>query len=115
MKNDIQDKQYIALELTKIAYPPILQSYGTSVQDIYKSYEYFLKQTMEITDSIETVSSLKNEINKLRIENERFKADNQAIVKRLCEDIMSVLVAAKGDMEPYVYSSISNIIKSKIQ
>lgn len=115
MKNDIQDKQYIALELTKIAYPPILQSYGTSVQDIYKSYEYFLKQTMEITDDIETISSLKNEINKLRIENERFNADNQVVVKRLCEDIMNVLVGAKGDMEPYVYSSISNIIKAKIQ
>lgn len=115
MQNEIQDKQYIALELTKVAYPPILQSYGTSVQDIYKSYEYFLKQTMEIADSIETVSSLKNEIAKLQKENERFKADNQAIVKRLCEDIMNVLVVAKGDMEPYVYSSISNIIKSKIQ
>lgn len=115
MKNDIQDKQYIALELTKIAYPPILQSYGTSVQDIYKSYEYFLKQTMEITNDIETVSSLKNEIKRLQKENERFRDDNQVVVKRLCEDIMNVLVAAKGDMEPYVYGSITNIIKSKVQ
>lgn len=115
MSNDTQDKQYIALELTKIAYPPILQTYGTNIEDIYKSYEYFLKQTTEITDEIDTIASLKNEVERLRKENERFKDDNQVIVKRLCEDIMNVLVGAKGDMEPYVYSSISNIIKSKIQ
>lgn len=115
MKSDIQDKQYLALELTRISYPPTLETSGVELEEIYKAYEYFLLQLTEITDEIETITSLKAEVERLRKENERFKADNQAVVKGFCEDIMFVLTGAKGDMEPYVYSSIVNIIKSKIQ
>ena len=115
MRNETQDKQYLALELTKIKYPANTPAVCYTNEDIINTYQYFLKQTMEITDSIETVTTLKNEIDKLQKENERFKADNQVAIKRLCEDIMNVLVGAKGDMEPYVYSLISNIIKAKIQ
>jgi len=114
MNNELQDKQYLALELTKIAYPPILETYGTACDKIYKSYEYFLKQTMEITDDIETVATLKNEINKLQRENKRLELINQDNLTPFANDVMNVLVGAKGDMEPYVYDSIVNIVKAKI-
>lgn len=108
MNNDLKDKQFIALELTKIAQPP-------TKDEIYKAYEYFLKQIMEITDNIDTINSLKNEINKLQKENERLKSNNQDILGPFCEELMFGLNSAKGDMEPYVYSSLVNIIKAKMQ
>ena len=112
MENNIQDKQFMALELTKILYG---DNKGLNTENIYTSYTYFLKQLTETFDELETIDAIKNELDKLRKENERYKNDNQADITRLCEDIMCIITGARGDMEPYVYNSLTNIIKSKIQ
>ena len=113
--NDTQDKQFVALELTKIAYPPIRETCGAKLDEIYHAYEYFLKSTMEITEDIGTIVSLKEEARKLRLENERLKENNRDAFKPFCSDLMAILTSAQGDMEPYVYGSLTNIIKAKIQ
>lgn len=106
MNNDVQDKQFLALELTKIAYPPRLETSGARLEEIYKAYEYFLKQTTEITDEIETVIALKSEVERLQKENERLKTDNQAVLKPLITDITTIANGCRGDMEPYVYEAL---------
>lgn len=112
MKNNTQDKQYLALELTKILFNDKIKY---KPEDVYATYTYFLIQLCELTDTVETVSTLKNEIDKLQKENERLKKNNQDILKPFCEELMFTITSAKGDMEPYVYGSLVNIIKSKIQ
>ena len=110
--NDTQDKQYVALELTKILFNDKVKY---KPEDIYKTYTYFLIQLCELMDTIETATTLKDEIERLQKENERLKINNQDIIRPFANDIMNVLNGAKGDMEPYVYSSLVNIIKAKIQ
>ena len=113
MSDDLKDKQYLALELTKICYGNKEEEYSEDI--IYETYENNLKKLTNTIDEIEPVTALKNEIAKLQKENKRLKLINQDSLTPFANDIMSVLVGAKGDMEPYVYDSIVNIIKAKIQ
>lgn len=112
MNNDLKDKQYLALELTKICYGNKGEEYADDI--IYETYENNLKKLTDTIDEIETVATLKNEINKLQRENKRLELINQDNLTPFANDIMNVLVGAKGDMEPYVYDSIVNIIKARI-
>lgn len=113
--NDQQDKQYLALELTRIAYPPTLETCGAKLEEIYKAYEYFLKQTMEMTDEIETVTSLKTEVERLRKENEKLKSNNRDILEPFVSYLIEVLDNHRGNMEPYVYNQLVQICKAKMQ
>ena len=110
--NDTQDKQFVALELTKILFNDKCKY---TPEQVYKAYTYFLRGTTEITEDINTIASLKSEIARLQRENERLKANNLNTIRPFANDIMNVLNGAKGDMEPYVYGSLVNIIKAKIQ
>lgn len=115
--NDTQDKQYIALELTKIMYPSREMSKALSPSEdcVYDTYEKYLKRLTSTIDTIDTIDALKTEIERLQKENERLKTNNLDIIRPFANDIMNVLNGAKGDMEPYVYGSLVNIIKAKIQ
>ena len=101
--NDTQDKQYIALELTKILFNDKVKY---KPKDVYTTYTYFLIQLHELTDMVETTTSLKSEIERLQKENERLKKNNRDGLKPLINDILTLVDGCKGDMEPYVYEAI---------
>lgn len=115
MVRDIQDKQYLALELTKISYPPIKDLFCTSDETILKTYEYFLKELTNTLEEIDTIHSIKSELARLQKENDRLKRDNQDILKPFCEQLKKALDENVGDMEPRVYTQLFGIIQSKIQ
>ena len=104
MRNDIQDKQYLALELTKIGYGNNGNDF--SDENICDSYEYYLKRLTDTLDKINEFESLKNEIAKLQKENEQLKFNNQDNYKPLITDILTLCDGCKKDMEPYVYEAI---------
>ena len=108
MKNDIQDKQYLALELTKIERGG---SNVSSKEDVYSCYEYFLRKLTKTFDELSTVFELKNEIDKLQKENERLKTDNRVMLKPLIKDITEIINNGRGDMEFYIYDAILNICR----
>lgn len=103
MSNDTQDKQFLALELTKIFFNDKVRY---KPKDIYETYTYFLTRLHDLTDMVETTVSLKSEVERLQKENERLKTDNQAVLKPLICDITTIANGCRGDMEPYVYEAI---------
>ena len=111
MTNELQDKQYLALELTRILFS---DKQELNCDSIIVCYNTFLKKLTDTIDEIETTQALRNQVKYLQEENDRLRANDQDILKPFASDIMNVLVGAKGDMEPYVYDSIVNIIKARI-
>lgn len=108
--NDLQDKQYLALELTKISYP------SNSVWDddvIFNSYKKQLERLTELTQDLETVKSLKDEIKKLR-GLLRITSEDPGHEKKMCR-LMDIINQCRGDMEPYVYECLMKEITNKIQ
>ena len=112
MNNDLKDKQYLALELTKILYGDNTE---LTNEGIFTAYESFLKKLTGLHDEIETIQALRNQIKYLQEENDRLRVDNLDILKPFCDKLMAVLREAQGDMEPYVYTALMNIIKEKIK
>lgn len=108
--NDLQDKQYLALELVKLAYP------SNSMWDddeIFNSYKKQLERLTGLTQDLETVKNLQEEIERLQglIRIQAEKRDNGAKLHRLID----VVNQCKGDMEPYVYECLMAEITMKIQ
>lgn len=103
--NDIQDKQYLALELVKLAYP------SNSVwgdNEIFNSYKKQLERLTGLTQDLETMKSLQEEIERLqgllRIANDTSRESVK--LNRL----KTILNEAKGEMEPYVYDTLMRVI-----
>lgn len=103
MNNDMKDKQYLALELTKILYGDNTE---LTNEGIFTSYESFLKKLTGLHDEIETTQALRNQIKYLQEENDRLKTDKQAVLKPLISDITTIVNGCRGDMEPYVYEAL---------
>lgn len=109
--NEMQDKQYLALELTKIT---LEHSEGYAKRkDVMESYWYFLDDLTGVFEKITKLEELERENEKLqgliRIQSE--KQDNGLKLHRLID----IINQCKGDMEPYVYDTLMNEITSKIQ
>ena len=109
--NDIQDKQYLALELTKITFE---HSDGYAKRkEVMDNYNYFLNELTGVLDKAVQTEELEQEIERLqgliRIQSE--KQDNGKKLQR----IKDVLNQCKGDMEPYVYECLMAEIQLKIQ
>ena len=108
--NDLQDKQFLALELVKLAYP------SNSVWDddaIFNSYQTQLERLTGLTQDLETIKSVQDEIERLQglIRIQAEKQDNGVKLHRLID----VVNQCKGDMEPYVYECLMTEIQTKIQ
>lgn len=107
--DNVQDKQYLALELTKIAY----SSTGSyEDKDVYESYRYYLDQLTGLLQDLATVQELKKEIDKLQ-GLLRIATDNPEHGKKL-HRLIDVINQCKGDMEPYVYECLMAEINLKI-
>ena len=103
MTNELQDKQYIALELTRILFSDKQELHCDYILECYNT---FLKELTGVADEIETTQALKNQIKYLQEENDRLRANNQDVLKPLINDMLTLVDGCKGDMEPYVYEAI---------
>ena len=108
---EIRDKQYLALDLTKITFE---HSEGYAKRkEVMQNYWYFLEDLTGVFEKIAKLEELEKENEKLqgliRVQTE--KQDNGLKLHRLID----VINQCKGDMEPYVYDTLMHEITSKIQ
>lgn len=106
--NEIQDKQYLALELVKLAYP------SNSVWDddmIFNSYQKQLERLTGLTQDLEIMKSLQEEIERLQglIRIQAEKTENPLEDLKLYR-VKQIIDDGKGDMEPYIYDAIIKVI-----
>ena len=109
--NEMQDKQYLALELTKITFEHD-EGYAKR-KDVMENYWYFLESLTEVFEKVAKLEELERENEKLR-GLLKLKTDDPERVKKL-QRIAEVLNQCKGDMEPYVYDTLMHEITGKIQ
>lgn len=109
--NEIQDKQYLALELTKIKHESMTDK--TDRSDIMSDYWYFLESLTEVFEKVARLEELEKENERMRILlAERVENSNLSIKLHRLIDVVN---QCKGDMEPYVYQQLMAEIQSKIQ
>ena len=109
--NEIQDKQYLALELTKIKHESMTDK--TDRSDIMSDYWYFLESLTEVFEKVARLEELEKENERMRILlAERVENSNLSIKLHRLVDVVN---QCKGDMEPYVYQQLMAEIQSKIQ
>lgn len=108
--NDIQDKQYLALELTKLT----VANYNDFVcnEKIMENYYYILNDLTGVMDKIEKLQELEKEIEKLQ-GLLKIATDNLNHGKKL-HRLIDVINQCKGDMEPYVYECLMAEINMKM-
>lgn len=114
MNNELQDKQYIALELTKIGYPPIEQTLDYTNEDIFDTYKYNLLHLAGLLDETDTILYLKNENERLEKENSELYSNNRGNFENFIKDFKDFIEENKGDMEPRVYSGLITLCNKKI-
>ena len=109
--NDLQDKQYLALELTKLMFQNTNGIPDRSV--MYENYKYFLNELTGVFNVGVNVMQLQMEIQTLQKKlSERMEnSDTNIKLQRLID----VINQCKGDMEPYVYECLMAEINMKIQ
>ena len=110
--NDIQDKQYLALELTKITFE---HSDGYAKRkEVMGNYNYFLNELTGVLDKSEQIEELEKEIEKLQ-GLLKVAVDNNPYYDEKLHRLIDVINQCKGDMEPYVYECLMAEIQMKIQ
>ena len=110
--NEMQDKQYLALELTKIKCDKINNNGIYNRENIMEDYWYFLESLTEVFEKVAQVEELERENEKLR-GLLKLKTDDPERVKKL-QRITDVINQCKGDMEPYVYECLMAEINMKM-
>ena len=108
--NEMQDKQYLALELTKIKHQTITEK--TERNNIMEDYWYFLESLTEIFEKLARVEELEKEIERLQ-GLLKIATDNPNHGKKL-HRLIDVVNQCKGDMEPYVYECLMAEINMKM-
>lgn len=108
---EMQDKQYLALELTKIKYQTLPEKVKRG--DIMSDYRYFLNDLTGVLDKAVEIEELEKEIEALRefIRMQSEKQNSDVKSNRLID----VLNQCKGDMEPWVYERLMQEITMKTQ
>lgn len=109
--NEMQDKQYLALELTKIKHQSMTDK--TDRSDIMSDYWYFLESLTEVFEKIARLEELEKENERMRILLAE-RVENSDLSIKL-HRLIDVVNQCKGDMEPYVYQQLMAEIQSKIQ
>lgn len=112
MNSSIQDKQYLALELTKILFS---DKKGLDVENITGCYKSVLEEITGTIESVEEITELKKRITELQERNEKLMKENVDVLRPFCERLLDVLKESKKDMEPYVYGILTTMINEKIR
>ena len=108
---EMQDKQYLALELTKITFEHN-EGYANR-KDVAENYWYFLEDLTGVFEKIAKLEELEREVERLqglisiRVEKQE---DHGVKLHRLID----IINQCKGDMEPYVYECLMAEIQMKI-
>ena len=112
--NETQDKQYLALELTKIKCDKINNNGIYCRENIMEDYWYFLESLTEVFEKVEKVEELEKEVEALKefIASKLEKREDNGVKLHRLIDVVN---QCKGDMEPYVYECLMTEIKTKIQ
>lgn len=109
MKNNVVDKVYLALELTRL-----WNIKEANREDIMKTYNYFLNELTGIED-IAIIDELNEKLENVTNDYNNLKENMESIINERVnykKDVLSsILENAKGDMEPYVYESLIKLIK----
>ena len=110
MNSELRDKEFMALELTKILFNDKCKY---QAEQVFQTYTYFLNGLTDTLEETESTIFLKKQVEELQkkiLEINSNNPDNREAeyLKRLREE----LETCKGDMEPYVYETLSNIIKN---
>lgn len=103
--DELRDKQYLALELTKIKHQSITEQ--TNRSDIMSDYWYFLEDLTGVFEKVTQVEELEKENERMRIQ--LTKQEETSHTAKL-HNIISIINDCKGDMEPYVYNTLIQII-----
>lgn len=111
MNSDLQNKQFVALELTKILFNDKVKYQKEAV---YSAYQYFLLNATNLYEVIDTFELLKSENDKLQKEINDLKANNQDILTPFKTQIIKLVNDSRGDMEPYVYTTLVNTLEKDI-
>ena len=108
---EMQDKQYLALELTKITFE---HSEGCAKRkDVMENYWYFLEDLTGVFEKVARVEELEKDNERMRILlSERVEYPNPTVKLHRLIDVIN---QCKGDMEPYVYECLMAEINLKIQ
>lgn len=109
--NEMQDKQYLALELTKLT----VVNYNDYVSNekIMENYYYILNDLTGVFEKVARVEELEKENERMRILlSERVEYPDPSIKLHRLIDVIN---QCKGDMEPYVYECLMAEIQMKIQ
>lgn len=112
--NEMQDKQYLALELTKIKCDKINNNGIYGRENIMEDYWYFLESLTEVFEKVEKVEELEKEVEALKefIASKMGKQEDNGLKLHRLIDVIN---QCKGDMEPYVYECLMTEIQMKIQ
>lgn len=102
---EMQDKQYLALELTKIKYQSITDK--TDRSDLMSDYWYFLESLTGVFEQVAQLEELEKENERMRIL--LTKQEETSHTAKL-HSIISIINDCKGDMEPYVYDTLIQTI-----
>lgn len=109
MKNNVVDKIYLALELTRL-----WNIKEANREDIMKTFNYFLSELTGV-DDIGIIDELKKELEETKDKYDNLMDNMESIINERVnykKDVLrSILENAKGDMEPYVYESLTKLIK----
>lgn len=108
--DNVQDKQYLALELTKMMFQNTNGVLDRSV--VYENYKYFLNELTGILNMGANVMQLQMEIQTLQRKLDEKMANSDTSVK--LHRLTDVINQCKGDMEPYVYECLMAEINLKI-
>ena len=108
---EIRDKQYLALELTKITFE---HSEGHAKRkDVMGNYNYFLNELTGIIGKAVQIEELEQEIERLQ-GLMRVQAEKQDYGAAKLHRLIDVVNQCKGDMEPYVYDTLIHEISEFI-
>ena len=108
---EMQDKQYLALELTKIKHQSITRE--TNRSDIMADYWYFLEDLTGVFEKVARVEELEKDNERMRILlSERVEYPNPTVKLHRLIDVIN---QCKGDMESYVYECLMQEITMKTQ
>ena len=111
MNNNVVDKIYVALELTKVRYDK--GSEYTSDENVLETFNHYVKELTGL-ENIHEFFETKEKLEEYKIEYDRLVKNIDERVHDLTvykfNQIREFIQTTKGDMEPYVYEELTKMI-----
>lgn len=114
MNNELVNNTYLALELTKLYISVIPKTTIINRDTVSNIYNKFLEDLTNTTELIEKTTTMQQEINVLKSQNDELSNKLKEEKGEMVLPIINLLNQGKSDMEPYLYKALidaCNIIK----